>query len=419
MFRCCGWWDQFSSHSVRTYHPTLAFHLAHASILTFDFSDQHMNTAKLGVLSPTSECHTFDSSADGYGRADAVGAVYLKRLSDAVRDGDPIRGVIRSSAVNSNGKVPNLGITHPNRQGQADVIRHAYERGGDLDPRLTAYFECKCFPNNRRNGASLAVSSPSSFLLKDTPEYLLIRRIGHGTGTAVGDPLEVHAVSQAMNTERVAGDEPLWIGAVKTNIGHSEAASGLSAIIKAVLSVEKGIIAPTRGVVNPNPAIKWDDWKVRVATEPVPFPAHLPVKRISVNSFGYGGTNAHVIVESADSFVVGRRNYTSSLTKATPPRDFFRKQRPFLLPFSAHDKTTLKRNIIAHGEVANKHSLLDLSYTLANRRSRFPSRGFVVTSNAKLDSAFANGLEAFAFADKKKTPLIGFAFTGQGAQWAK
>ena len=118
--------------------------------------DQHMNTAKLGVLSPTSTCHTFDQSADGYGRADGVGAVYLKRLSDAIRDGDPVRGVIRSSAVNSNGKVPAVGITHPNREGQADVIKHAYHRGGNLDPRLTGYFEC------------------------------------HGTGTAVSDFLIFH-----------------------------------------------------------------------------------------------------------------------------------------------------------------------------------------------------------------------------------
>ena len=114
--------------------------------------------------------------------------------------------------MNNNGKVPGVGITHPNLEGQAQVI------GGDLDPRLTGYFEC------------------------------------HGTGTAIGDPLEVHAVSQAMNKKGPQGmDPPLLIGAVKTNIGHSEAASGLSAIIKAVLTVEAGIIPPTRGVENPNP----------------------------------------------------------------------------------------------------------------------------------------------------------------------
>lgn len=208
--------------------------------------DQHMNTAKLGVLSPTSTCHTFDASADGYGRADAVGAVYIKRLADAIRDGDPIRGVIRSSAVNSNGRVPAVGITHPNREGQADVITHAYERSG-LDPRLTGYFEC------------------------------------HGTGTAVGDPLEVHAVSMAMNKNREPGQDPLWIGAVKTNIGHSEAASGLSALIKAILIVERAIIPPTRGLTKPNPNIKWEEWQVEVPREVVPFPAHLPVRRVSIN----------------------------------------------------------------------------------------------------------------------------------------
>src|SRR5690606_23856830 len=121
------------------------------------------------------------------------------------------------------------------------VIRHAYKRGGNLDPRLTGYFEC------------------------------------HGTGTAVGDPLEVHAVSLAMNQDRAPTEDALYIGAVKTNIGHSEAASGLSALIKAILSVERGIIPPTYGLVNPSPKIKWDEWQVKVPTESVPFPAHLPV----------------------------------------------------------------------------------------------------------------------------------------------
>lgn len=102
--------------------------------------DQHMNTAKLGIMSPTSFCHTFDARADGYGRAEGAGALYLKRLEDAVRDGDTVRAVIRSSAVNSNGKVPGYGITFPNADGQEQVIRQAYKRAG-LDPDKTAYFE--------------------------------------------------------------------------------------------------------------------------------------------------------------------------------------------------------------------------------------------------------------------------------------
>jgi acyl transferase domain-containing protein len=120
----------------------------------------------------------------------------------------------------SNGKAPGVGISHPSLEGQEAVIRHAYQRGGLLDPRLTGYFEC------------------------------------HGTGTPVGDPLEVHALANAMNADRKPGEEPLWIGAVKTNIGHSEAASGLSAVIKAVLALETGIIPPTRGVAKLNPNSK-------------------------------------------------------------------------------------------------------------------------------------------------------------------
>jgi acyl transferase domain-containing protein len=110
-----------------------------------------------------------------------------------------------------------VGITHPNLEGQEAVIRQAYQRCGQLDPRLTGYFEC------------------------------------HGTGTAIGDPLEVHAVSKAMNDKRLSTDGPLLIGAVKPNIGHSEAASGLLALIKAILTVENGIIPPTRGVINKSP----------------------------------------------------------------------------------------------------------------------------------------------------------------------
>lgn len=357
--------------------------------------DQHMNTAKLGVLSPTSICHTFDSSADGYGRADAVGAVYLKRLSDAVRDGDPIRGVIRSSATNSNGKVPAVGITHPNREGQADVIAHAYQRGGDLDPRLTGYFEC------------------------------------HGTGTAVGDPLEVHAVSIAMNKDRKPHEDPLLIGAVKTNIGHSEAASGLSALIKAILIVERGLIPPVRGLVNPSPRIKWDDWQVKAPTEIVPFPSHLPVRRVSINSFGYGGTNAHIIVEGAESLLQGRHAGSPGYTysdesqprrggKSRLSRRTKHQNRPFLLLFSAHDKATLNRNIDAHAKVAHKYELIDLSHTLASRRSVLASKGFTVASQRTLSDAFTDISRSFNFGEqKRKYSRAGFVFTGQGGQWPR
>ncbi|KAB8069924.1 KR domain-containing protein [Aspergillus leporis] len=345
--------------------------------------DQHMNTAKLGVLPPTSTCHTFNEYASGYGRAEGVGAVYLKRLSDAIRDENPIRGVIRSSATNNNGKVPGVGITHPSYAGQCAVIRHAYQRGGPLDPALT----------------------------------------GYGTGTAIGDPLEVRAVADSMNGWRPEDAEPLMVGAVKTNIGHSEAASGLSAVIKAILAVERGIIPPTRGVTKLNPKIDWKGWKVKVPTEPTPFPAHIPVRRVSVNSFGYGGTNAHIIVEAADSLLTAPQRYRYNAPHRRPrariTRRALERNRLFLLLFSAHDKPTLKRNIEAHGVVVKEYNLLDLSYTLANCRTRFLSRAFAVATNVQKEVIFGDDLQQFAFADKKKTEALGFVFTGQGAQWAR
>ncbi|KAL8749595.1 MAG: hypothetical protein Q9199_007590 [Rusavskia elegans] len=295
------------------------------------------------VLAGTRHKNAAKSGADGYGRADVVGTVFLKRLSDATRDNDPTRAVIRSSAVNSNGKAPAVGITHPNKQGQVDVIRHAYHRGGVLDFHLTGCFEC------------------------------------HETGTAIGDPLEVHAVPKAMNTSRTPEQDALMIGAVKTNIGHSEAASDLSAVIKACLIVEKGMIPPTKGVADPIKKINWKGWKVAVVKEPTPFPADPPVRRVSVNSFGYGGTNGHVLIEMSN------RGY---------------KHRQI-------------------GKVAGKYDLLDLSYTLAKRRSNLQSKGFVVATGATLDSVLANSAESFSFAENKKRPTIGFAFTGQGAQWAR
>lgn len=165
--------------------------------------------------------------------------------------------------------------------------------------------------------------------------------------------------------------------------------------------------------------VHWDDWKVQVVTEALPFPKHLPVKRVSVNSFGYGGTNAHVIIEGTDSFLPCARKYTDSTQgKKKAQRGTFNRNRPFLLPFSAHDKVALKNNIAAFGKVAHKYNLLDLSYTLATRRTVFQSRGFVVVSLTNLDACFSGDGEAFVVADKKKAPTIGFVFTGQGAQWA-
>ncbi|EFQ99795.1 lovastatin nonaketide synthase [Nannizzia gypsea CBS 118893] len=336
--------------------------------------DQHMNTAKLGVLSPTSFCHTFDAAADGYGRGEGAGAVYLKRLSDAIKDGDVIRAVIRSSAVNTNGKVPGYGITYPNVDGQERVIRAAY-RKANLNPNRTAYFEC------------------------------------HGTGTPVGDPIEVRAVSNAMNDSR-SPEKPLLIGAIKPNIGHSEAASGVFALMKAAMMVEQGIIPGVAGLQTVNPEIPEATLNVKVNRDTIPWPQGFESRRASVSSFGYGGTNGHIIIEDIRALYPlyrhgarkGQASYDHSST------------RPLLLTFSAHDKATLVRNIEAHTAVINQFYLADVAHTLNLKRSRFSHRGFVVAGEATAIDNMA--VENFSFGSSNPISQLAFVFTGQGAAWA-
>jgi acyl transferase domain-containing protein len=179
-----------------------------------------------GVLSPTGSCKSFDAAADGYARGEAINAVYIKRLKDARRDGDPIRAVIRATATNCDGKTP--GISYPNSLSHEAVVRRAYEISGIQDISETAMVEC------------------------------------HGTGTAIGDPLEMLAIA------KVFGKDGVYIGSVRTifttvqwplklsdqvkpNVGHSEGASGLSSIIKMALALEKKIIPPNMLFKNPNP----------------------------------------------------------------------------------------------------------------------------------------------------------------------
>ena len=334
-----------------------------------------MNTAKLGILSPTSTCHTFDKSADGYGRAEGAGALYLKRLKDAVRDGNPIRGVIRGSAVNTNGKVPGMGITHPSASGQEQVVRMAYGKA-NLDQSDTAYLEC------------------------------------HGTGTAVGDPIEAQAVANAMNDTR-SSEDPLLIGALKANIGHSEAASGIFAVMKAAMVTESGLVPGVAGLKELNPAIDEEGWNIKVQRDTAPWPEGTKSRRAGVSSFGYGGTNGHVIVEEANAHLPWYQH-------GKPIRDAKydnRASRPFMVAFSAHDKSTLQRNIAAHAKVAREFYLADLAYTVNTKRTKLAQRAFTIARQGNEEHDFDLASFHFTSTIKKPRPDVAFAFTGQGAQW--
>ncbi|KAG2003943.1 hypothetical protein GB937_009307 [Aspergillus fischeri] len=216
------------------------------------------------AYSASGKCHTFDAKVDGYCRAEAVNAVYLKRLSDAVRDGDPIRALIRGTASNSEGWTP--GINSPSSEAQAAMIREAYRNAGidSSEYAETGYLEC------------------------------------HGTGTPAGDPIEVKGAASVLAHMRPEAN-PLIIGSVKSNIGHSEPGAGLPGLIKAMLAVEEGKIPGNPTFFNPNPAIDFDNLRVHATRISIPWPKESNhYRRASVNSFGFGGSNAHAVLDNAD-----------------------------------------------------------------------------------------------------------------------
>ncbi|KAK8066218.1 Fumagillin dodecapentaenoate synthase [Apiospora hydei] len=340
-----------------------------------------------GAASVSGKCHTFDAKADGYIKAEAVNAVYLKRLSDAIRDGDPIRSVIRGTATNSDGRTP--GIASPSASAQALAIRAAYANAGITNFNDTSYLEF------------------------------------HGTGTQAGDPTEVQGVASVFAPGRDP-DKPLYIGSIKSNIGHSEPAAGISGLLKAVLSIENSMIPGNPTFIDPSPKIDFVGSKVSASRVARPWPAAARCKRASVNSFGYGGSNVHVVIEETGSFVQDTRHKSSYMTDSDDLLGLEEQEdassaasrRPYLLCLSANDDDALQANFarlrthLMNPQV--KAGLPDLAYTLNERRSKLYSRGYIITSSTDLDAgAFSRG--------KKNThaPKIGFVFTGQGAQWSQ
>ncbi|UUM22231.1 SDR family NAD(P)-dependent oxidoreductase [Mycoavidus sp. SF9855] len=208
-----------------------------------------------GMLSPHGRCRTFDASADGYVRGEGCAAVVLKRLSDAQADEDPIMAVIRGSAINQDGS--SSGLTAPNQLAQQAVIEAALVQAG-LAPHEIGYLEA------------------------------------HGTGTKLGDPIEIMAAAQVLGAGRSA-NQPLLIGSLKSVMGHLEAAAGIAGLIKTVLSMQHGVIPAQLHFATPNPYIPWERLPVQVVAQTQRWPAGL--KRAGVSSFGFSGTNAHVIVE--------------------------------------------------------------------------------------------------------------------------
>ncbi len=327
--------------------------------------------SRMHMLAPDGRCKTFDQRADGFVRGEGCGVVVLKRLADAQADGDRILAVIRGSAVNQDGR--SNGLTAPNGLSQQTVIRTALANAG-IDGSQITYVEA------------------------------------HGTGTALGDPIEVEALGAVLGGNTPA-DHTCYLGSAKANVGHLEGAAGVAGLIKVVLSMQYQAIPPLLHFTGLNPHISFEGTPFAVTTELIPWEGERRFAGLS--SFGWSGTNAHLIVESAPN-VAGETPVAAEL--------------PLLLPLSAHSPEALEALAKTyHSFLASEITmpLNDLVYTASIRRTHLDYRLAVVGKThvemAEQLSAYLSGKGESRVAFSTQSPLmtrkIAFIFPGQGGQW--
>ncbi|MER5277157.1 amino acid adenylation domain-containing protein [Streptomyces sp. NPDC002809] len=333
--------------------------------------------SQAGMLAEDGRCKTFDASADGYGRGEGCGVVVLKRLSTALADNDRIEGLILGSAVNQDGR--SSGITVPNPAAQTDVVRAAL-RAARVEGSRVGYIEA------------------------------------HGTGTPLGDPLELRALRAALGAP--TGSEPPLVGSAKTNFGHLEAAAGVVGLIKALMTVRHGTVPPHLNLTEVNPAIDLDQLHLRIPVEPTAFPAGPGPRVAGVSGFGVSGTNAHV--------VVGEPPAPEPDANAPEPRN------DHLLALSAKSSAALDELVRAYQDrlaAADEQELPDLCHTAAVGRAVLPFRAAVVGRTAQaLREGLAEAIELPAEdtspyvhtgrVSASARPRVAFLFTGQGSQYA-
>ncbi|KAG6006385.1 Type I Iterative PKS [Claviceps maximensis] len=366
---------------------------------------------KTGALSTHGRSYSYDEKAAGFGRGEGAACLLIKRLDDAVRDGDTIRAVIRSSACNHGGR--SEGITFPNGLAHRKLLKMVHERAG-LDPSQTPVVE------------------------------------GHGTGTAAGDPIEAGAFAAVLGRDRTSLN-PIYIGSIKSNFGHLESASGVLGMIKAILMIENEIILPTAGFEKMNPKIKGED-KLVVPICPMPWPSNEP-KRVLVTNFGFGGSNSAIILEAATPWLSKKKlsngtnishgsnelgnvqeicanrlstsdeeNEKADAAKAKSVTNVqIHNDEGRLFVFSARTANSLVSYVASFDDYLEEasessHLVHNLSYTLGQRRTQFPYRLSIVADTlATLREKLASAPEP----TRAKDQTIAFVFSGQGAQYAQ
>ncbi len=285
---------------------------------------------RAGMLSADGRCRTFDARADGYVRAEGAGAVLVKRLADALRDGDPVLALVKGTAVNHDGGEKGF-LTAPNLQAQVDVLREAWRDGG-VDPGTLGYIEA------------------------------------HGTGTALGDPIEIEALTEAFGPGRSAR---CAIGSVKSSIGHLEPAAGIAGVIKTVMALRARQLPPTLHVERPNPRIDFEASPFFICDRLIPWERDGGPRRAGVSSFGFGGTNAHVVLEEA------------------PTRPVTEAPAPYLLTISARSREGLRALAERYRSLLRQPSSPDVAALAAssNRAGERFAHGFaaLVSSAEQLD----------------------------------
>ena len=345
--------------------------------------DSMISLSRARMVSPTGQCRPFHEDADGYVRGEGAGVVVLKRLSDAVADGDRVLGVIRHTAVNHGGRTS--GITAPNGSAQVDVMRRALA-GGGIDPSQIGYIEA------------------------------------HGTGTPLGDPIEVEALGEVYRRQS-ADDPPVYLTSVKANIGHLEIAAGIAGLIKAILVLSKGEIPAQPGLDKLNPRVRTEGTRITIPTEPVSLPKDDSRRLAGVSSFGFGGTNAHAIIES---FGGGEESEVDSTPEENQPS----KRRLEVLTLSARSDESLKQLAKSYHDLAvnlSEDGIGDLCYTAAVHRMHHNKRAAIRVGSRE---QVLQDLQRIV--DGKKSPTItagnvlfrgeqrvAFLCTGQGSQYAK